>query len=129
MFFQEQNEEIQRLFELQNINHLPLANPSCNPNTISSTHTSPTKNRHNHSSKHEKPSRHRKKSNPVCSRNGSEISNLSKAASMSELDAPENENIGLVVNLCKRSGNPRIVEEHNCPIHFLVTLFSGFHSC
>ena len=102
---EEQNEEMQRLFELQNINHLPLANANCNPHTISSTHTSPTKNtRHNHSSKHEKPSRHRKKSNPVCSRNGSEISNLSKAASMSELDAPENENIALLNDYVSCSG-------------------------
>ena len=121
---EEQNEELQRLFELQNISHFPLANPGCNENTISSTHTSPNKNvRHTHSSKQEKTSRHRKKSNPVCSRNESEISNLSKAASMSELDAPENENIALLNDFVScsgpkgcSSGNIEEVNPNNDPI-------------
>ena len=103
---EEQNEEVQqRLYELQNINHFSHAHPGCNTNIISSTNTSPNKNiRHNHCTKQEKNSRHRKKSNPNCSRNGSELSNLSKAASMSELDAPENENIALLNDFVSCSG-------------------------
>ena len=122
---EEHNEEIQqRLFELQNTNQFPVAHHGCNPNTISSTNTSPNKNiRHNHCTKQEKSSRHRKKSNPVCSRNGSEISNLSKAASMSELDAPENENMILLNDFAScsgpkgcSSGNIEVVNPTNDPI-------------
>lgn len=96
----EHNEEVQqRMYELQHPNNFPPHVAGCSTNIISSSHTSPNKNiRHNHCGvHHEKPQRPRKKSNTIGNRNGnggaSVISNLSKAASMSELDGPpENEN-------------------------------------
>ena len=96
---EEQDEQMQQVYELQHIDQCRHAT-SPPANIISSSTTSPNKNiRHNHCSQHEKP-RHRKKSNTISSRNVSErasvISNLSKAASMSELDGPEIENVTLI---------------------------------
>ena len=104
---EEQIEELQQLCEMQQINQYPLT--SASSNLIPSSNGSPSKKseQHNHCPQTHK-TRHRKKSNPICSRNdsggASVISNLSKAASMSELDGPEMESLALLNEITTCTG-------------------------
>ena len=113
---EDQDEEMQHLYEPQQRNHIHHTNNVVS-NVISSSHTSPKKNikHNNHCAQHDKP-RLRKKSNPNCSRNGNEgasaMVSLSKAASMSELDGPDTENIALINNITSCSGAKIISNGH-----------------